>query len=39
MKMIQTALPRVLLFEPRAFGDERGFFFESFNAGAVEVFG
>lgn len=26
-----TALPDVLLLEPRVFGDERGFFFESFN--------
>lgn len=26
-----TALPEVLLLEPRVFGDERGFFFESFN--------
>ena len=31
MQVIQTALPGVLLFEPRVFGDERGFFFESFN--------
>jgi dTDP-4-dehydrorhamnose 3,5-epimerase len=31
MNVIQTALPGVLLFEPRVFGDERGFFFESFN--------
>lgn len=26
-----TALPEVLLFEPKVFGDDRGFFFESFN--------
>ena len=31
MRVIQTALPGVLLLEPRVFGDERGFFFESFN--------
>ena len=31
MQLIQTALPGVLLLEPRVFGDERGFFFESFN--------
>jgi len=31
MQVIQTALPGVLLLEPRVFGDERGFFFESFN--------
>ena len=27
----QLALPEVILFTPRVFGDERGFFFESFN--------
>jgi dTDP-4-dehydrorhamnose 3,5-epimerase len=27
-----TAIPDVLLLEPRVFGDARGFFFESFNA-------
>lgn len=32
MKLIPTAIPDVLLLEPRVFGDERGFFFESFNA-------
>ena len=31
MKVIATAIPEVLLIEPRVFGDERGFFFESFN--------
>ncbi len=31
MKVIETALPGVLVMEPRIFGDERGFFFESFN--------
>jgi dTDP-4-dehydrorhamnose 3,5-epimerase len=28
----RTSLPEVLVFEPRVFGDERGFFFESWNA-------
>ena len=28
----ETILPGVLLLEPRVFGDERGFFYESFNA-------
>ncbi|MEH8188015.1 dTDP-4-dehydrorhamnose 3,5-epimerase, partial [Aeromonas allosaccharophila] len=28
---IKTAIPDVLIFEPKVFGDERGFFFESFN--------
>lgn len=27
----QTALPEVLILEPKVFGDDRGFFFESFN--------
>ena len=31
MKVTSTAIPEVLLFEPKVFGDERGFFFESFN--------
>ncbi len=31
MKVIQTAIPEVLIIEPRVFVDERGFFFESFN--------
>lgn len=31
MKVIATALPEVLIFEPEVFGDTRGFFFESFN--------
>ena len=32
MKVTPTALPDVVLIEPRVFGDERGFFFESWNA-------
>ena len=32
MKVIPTAIPDVVIIEPRVFGDERGFFFESFNA-------
>jgi len=31
MRAIPTDLPQVLLLEPRVFGDDRGFFFESFN--------
>lgn len=31
MKVIPTALPEVLILEPKVFGDARGFFFESFN--------
>jgi dTDP-4-dehydrorhamnose 3,5-epimerase len=32
MKVVPTALPDVKIIEPRVFGDERGFFFESWNA-------
>jgi dTDP-4-dehydrorhamnose 3,5-epimerase len=32
MQVVTTALPDVLILEPKVFGDERGFFFESFNA-------
>jgi dTDP-4-dehydrorhamnose 3,5-epimerase len=31
MKAIATAIPEVLVIEPKAFGDARGFFFESWN--------
>ena len=31
MKLIQTAIPDVVLIEPTVFGDERGWFMESFN--------
>ena len=31
MKVIETDLPGCLVFEPRVFGDDRGYFFESFN--------
>ncbi len=31
MNVIPTALPEVLILEPRVFGDARGFFFESYN--------
>ncbi|MBG6079410.1 dTDP-4-dehydrorhamnose 3,5-epimerase [Rubrivivax gelatinosus] len=31
MKLVKTALPGVLIVEPVAFGDERGWFMESFN--------
>jgi dTDP-4-dehydrorhamnose 3,5-epimerase len=32
MKVVPTAIPEVLVLEPQVFGDDRGFFFESFNA-------
>lgn len=31
MQVTRTAIDGVLIFEPKVFGDERGFFFESFN--------
>lgn len=31
MNVITTAIPEVLILEPKVFGDARGFFFESFN--------
>jgi dTDP-4-dehydrorhamnose 3,5-epimerase len=31
MKIIKTEIPDVLIFEPKVFGDDRGFFMESFN--------
>lgn len=31
MKVITTAIEGVLIFEPKVFGDDRGFFLESFN--------
>jgi dTDP-4-dehydrorhamnose 3,5-epimerase len=31
MKAIPTELPGVILLEPKVFGDDRGFFFESYN--------
>jgi dTDP-4-dehydrorhamnose 3,5-epimerase len=31
MKSTRLAIPDVVLIEPKVFGDERGFFFESFN--------
>ncbi len=36
MKVVPTAMPEVLVLEPQVFGDDRGFFFESFNARRFE---
>lgn len=36
MNVIQTKIPDVLLIEPKVFGDERGFFFESYSRRAFE---
>jgi len=37
VKVIATSIPDVLIIEPRVFGDERGFFYESFNANAFKA--
>lgn len=37
MKIVATAIPDVLIIEPRVFGDARGFFFESFNEQAFRA--
>jgi len=34
MNVIETEIPDLLIIEPKVFGDDRGFFFESFNARA-----
>jgi len=39
MRVTKLALPEVLLIEPRVFGDDRGFFFESYNARAFAAAG
>lgn len=36
MNVIKTDIPEVLIFEPKVFGDERGFFFESFSQKVFE---
>jgi dTDP-4-dehydrorhamnose 3,5-epimerase len=39
VNVIPTALPDVLLIEPKVFADERGFFFESWNKRALAAAG
>jgi dTDP-4-dehydrorhamnose 3,5-epimerase len=39
MQITPTTLPEVLLIEPRVFGDDRGFFFESWNRRAFAAAG
>jgi dTDP-4-dehydrorhamnose 3,5-epimerase len=36
MQIRQLSIPDVILFEPKVFGDDRGFFFESFNKKVFE---
>jgi dTDP-4-dehydrorhamnose 3,5-epimerase len=37
LKVIPTNIPDVVIFEPQVFGDDRGFFFESFNHSKFEA--
>ena len=37
MRATPLAIPEVILFEPKVFGDERGFFYESFNQKVFEA--
>ena len=39
MQAIPTAIPEVLIVEPKVFGDARGFFYESYNRKALAPFG
>ena len=39
MQVTETAIPDVLMIEPKVFGDSRGFFFESWNARAFAAAG
>jgi dTDP-4-dehydrorhamnose 3,5-epimerase len=37
MNVLSTEIPDVLVFEPQVFGDARGFFYESYNAGKFKA--
>lgn len=39
MKITKTRIPEVMVLEPKVFGDERGFFMESFNQREFEELG
>ncbi len=39
MNVVRTAIPDVVVIEPKAFGDARGFFLESWNARAFAIAG
>jgi dTDP-4-dehydrorhamnose 3,5-epimerase len=39
VQVIKTDIPDIILFEPRVFGDARGFFFESYNKRAMAELG
>ncbi len=39
MNVIETSLPGVVMIEPKVFGDERGFFYESYNRKVMSELG
>jgi len=39
MPFVKTAFPDLLIFEPKIFGDSRGYFFESYNANTFSTEG
>jgi len=39
MRLINSSLPEVLIVEPRVFGDDRGYFYESYNERELEQLG
>jgi dTDP-4-dehydrorhamnose 3,5-epimerase len=39
MNVIKTDIPEVLIIEPKVFGDNRGYFFESWNKARFEEYG
>src|SRR5690606_28917565 len=39
MKVVETDLPGCVVLEPQVFGDERGFFYESFNRDKLVAIG
>jgi dTDP-4-dehydrorhamnose 3,5-epimerase len=36
MQVVTTKIPDLLILEPKVFGDDRGFFFESYNQATFE---
>ena len=36
MNVVKTAIPEVVIIEPKIFGDARGYFFESWNQAKYE---
>jgi dTDP-4-dehydrorhamnose 3,5-epimerase len=39
LHLVPTKIPDVLLIEPKVFGDERGFFYESWNRQTLKAAG